>query len=79
MIITFKLILTYYRCRKQQNTCSNIVSHAEVSNTQNALRIENIVMESNPVYITNSLPTEPNVAYDTTQGIKPHDYDYVVL
>ena len=77
MIIT--LTLTFYRCKKKHNTCSNIISHAEVSNTQNALCIENIVMETNPVYITNSLPTESNVAYDTTQGIKPHDYDYVVL
>ena len=78
--MTFTVFLAYYY--RHTNTCSNVVlSGTEVSNTHNALNIEDIDMETNPVYITNSLPTEPNVAYDTSiaQGVKPHDYDYVVL
>ena len=63
IILIITLILTYNRCRKKQNTSSlNIVSHAEVSNAQTSLHIENIVMETNLVYV---------VSYVCTHGPLP--------
>ena len=40
---------------------------------------EVIEVDINQAYITNTVPTEPNIAYSTSVGHTPHDYDYVVL
>ena len=79
LLLTVITIITVLVVRRNKKKSLNEEIHSEIQPT--SVGEVNIELDINEAYISNSIPTESNIAYSTTaaHNTMPRDYDYIAL
>ena len=79
VVLAAVFVGVFVTCRYVRNTCTLSTTPNNVLHTEKTEDDYGIEMDINQAYVTSTVQTERNIAYDLPQGLTKHKYDYVYL